>query len=663
MNKAYHPTEVISISGKRTTGLILLVLLLAVLAVFWNVPRAEFVQWDDDINIYRNPYHGGLAWERISWMFTDTRYVLYYAPLSWLALSVIYEFSGLDPLGYHLASLALHCVNSMLVYFVIRNFLALRYGRTTSIKELAIPICAGLGTLLWAIHPLRVEAVAWATGLSHLLADLFAFVSLLCYLRLQSIEKSGTRRKLLLASILAFLASMLCYPIMLAFPLALVIVDALVLRRFSELPGGLFRRASRSIWLEKVPFGLISAAVLAFTLYRRFLAARDWAPISVEQFGITARVMQAFYVWTYYLWKPFVPFSLAPTYSSLLSVSATQFRFAASFFAVAVVTLFLVLRWRRFPGLLALWLIHLALLVPVLGFTEHPHFTTDRYSYGVAVLISISISAILLSVWEHERFRVAALTLVGIAALICGTLGLKQTLVWKDSVTLFRHVLQTLGNHPYRGDIHWRLGIVLRENGRLDEAERELREATRIGPRVAMPHGELGTVFLMKNQLDEAVKEFDAAIALNPKFAEAHARKAAAFAKQGKVTEAIESYEAALRINPNLHEALNPLAWIRATDPQAVFRNGNEAVGLALRACQVTAFDDPRAIIILAAAYAETGDFDQAIRTAEQAARLAEARGSRPLQQLAQQVASSARNRLPFRKSNDVGPKPPAETY
>src|SRR5207249_7028820 len=147
--------QVISFSGKKTTALILLVLLVAVLAVFWNVPRAQFVRWDDDINIYRNPYHGGLSWERIHWMFTDTRYVLYYAPLSWLTLSFIYELCGLDPLGYHLASLLLHCLNSILVYLVIRDFLIIASGRLAQERQFALRVCAGVGALIWAIHPLR----------------------------------------------------------------------------------------------------------------------------------------------------------------------------------------------------------------------------------------------------------------------------------------------------------------------------------------------------------------------------------------------------------------------------------------------------------------------------------------------------------------------------
>src|SRR5262249_44884345 len=158
---------------------------------YWNVPRADFVMWDDDINIYRNPHHGGLSWGRVVWMFTDIYYVVYYGPLSWLSLSVIYEFFGFNPFGFHLASFLLHFANTALVYFLIRHLLrrfskgsnhegALTGGSpaNTGVAPPSLAIAAGLGALLWSVHPFRVEAVAWATGISHLLSALFALLSL-----------------------------------------------------------------------------------------------------------------------------------------------------------------------------------------------------------------------------------------------------------------------------------------------------------------------------------------------------------------------------------------------------------------------------------------------------------------------------------------------------
>src|SRR5258707_588883 len=109
--------------GRRVSLLIILALIAVVLAVFWKLPQAQFVMWDDDINIYGNPNHGGLSWSRIVWMFTDIHYVMYYAPLSWLTLSIIYACCGLNPLGYHVASLLLHLANTVSVYFLILHCL------------------------------------------------------------------------------------------------------------------------------------------------------------------------------------------------------------------------------------------------------------------------------------------------------------------------------------------------------------------------------------------------------------------------------------------------------------------------------------------------------------------------------------------------------------
>src|SRR3954464_10691720 len=146
------------------------IVLFLTLAVYSQVPQHGFVQWDDDINIYGNPHHGGLTWPRIVWMFTDTHYVLYYAPFSWLALSVIYEFCALNPFGYHFASLLLHGANALLGYYLIRTILS----RIDSLRvsDSLLSLAAGIAALCWSIHPLRVEAVAWATGISYLLAGL-----------------------------------------------------------------------------------------------------------------------------------------------------------------------------------------------------------------------------------------------------------------------------------------------------------------------------------------------------------------------------------------------------------------------------------------------------------------------------------------------------------
>ena len=163
----------------RREVLIPLFLVLATFAVFSGALRAQFVHWDDDINIFQNPQIQGLDAERLWWMFTDTEAALRYKPLSWLTWACIYAGFGLNPFGYHLANLVLHCLNVALVYFLIRKLLirpgeqgtdsaSLKLHEDPSArgkeliacgKQTYVPLCSALGALLWAVHPLRVEPV------------------------------------------------------------------------------------------------------------------------------------------------------------------------------------------------------------------------------------------------------------------------------------------------------------------------------------------------------------------------------------------------------------------------------------------------------------------------------------------------------------------------
>lgn len=625
-----------------------MILVAVVVGVFWRVPGADFVQWDDDINIYANPYHGGLSWRRIVWMFTDLQYVMYYAPLSWLTLSVIYQFSGLNPVGYHLTSLFLHCLNTLLIYGLIRRLLVLRFPEAHTSG--ALLVASALGTLLWAVHPLRVEAVAWATGLSHLLAAFFALLSLLFYLNVQSSNLPRTRQMFLGLSLVTFVAGILSYPVVMAFPSLLVIIDLLVLRRFAAIPEGPFSRAARQIWFEKTPFFLISAAVMAFTLYRRTHVTSFWVQAApLEYFGVAERIMQAFYVWAYYLWRPFFPFSLAPAYSNLATVNPAEPRFLISFAAITLTTLFLVLKWRRFPGLLALWLSYLCLLVPMLGLTEHPHYTSDRYNYLVSVVMSLLIAVTLIRAWSNGMARYVSLAICGMLVIACGTLSFRQTLIWQNSLALFRHLLKTFDQEDSRTDIRRRIANFYRNQGNLVAAETELSNALKIVPASGPLHREMGMVLFLQNRSKEALKEFDLAISADPRHTDAYIGKASALLRQDNLTDAVVALQGALRTNPNLPGPLNELAWIRATSPDPFLRKGDEAVVAATRACQLTDFNNPQYVLTLAAAYAETGEFDSAIRTARNAGELAVIRGDTRQAELSRELEATFRKGQPYR--------------
>ncbi len=617
----------------RRHVLIGLVIGLVTFAVFSSGLKAGFVQWDDDINIYANPHHGGLQWSRIVWMFTDVQYVRYYAPLSWLGLSVIYEFSGLKPLGYHLAGLLLHCLNAGLVYLLLRQLLqrALSPPRNPPPGRAIAWACAA-GTFVWAAHPMRVEVVTWATGFSYNLALLFLLISALCHARRGEAESSAKIQTGLYAiSFLAFVASLLSYPIGLGYPLALIIWDLYLAGPGRRGAGGAPRPMGPRQWLEKVPFLLVSAIILGFTIYRRMKVDSFWAlPEGLDRFGVPERFMQAVYIWAYYVWRPWVPVHLSPVYPTLVWFKPSDWPFVLSLLGVVAGTILLIYKRRQWPAALALWGCHLALLVPLLGLTEHPHYPNDRYNHISQILWSIVIAAVVVKGWTAAKPRWGRQWALAGAMGVLAFLTVQQIQVWRNSEVFFRYILARLGPHWYACDIHWRLGIVLAEQRRTAEAISHFSEAVRIMPHFVDARQSLAAALESQGRTEAALEHYLAAARFKPD-AGVHGKIALLLAGLGRPQEASVHYREALRLKPDWPEALNNFAWLLATAPEGSLRNGTEAVQLAQRACELTGNNRPMMVGTLAAAYAEAGRFPEAMATAQKAHDLAQAAGETEL--------------------------------
>ena len=311
-------------------SLIVFGLLLLTAFVYWPALENDFVYWDDDVEIYSNPHLKGVTPQTLHWMFLETGYVVRYQPLTWLTWEIIYELFGLKAIGYHLASLLFHCANTALVFLLIRKLLLL-----VQTKELNRPkynyllVCAGLGTLLWALHPLRVETVAWASAFLHCQALLFLLAAGLCYLEAAEPEPTDRRRRAFYwVSVGSVAVSLLSFPIGLAFVVIIAVLDFYPLKRLS---GSWWQPAAGQVWLEKLPFAVVACLVLGITLLLRFNTSSQWArPVTLAQFGMLSRIMQAGYVWAFYLWKPWVPFHLSPVYTTLVSFNPASAPFCSA---------------------------------------------------------------------------------------------------------------------------------------------------------------------------------------------------------------------------------------------------------------------------------------------------------------------------------------------
>ena len=228
--------------------------LIAVLtgAAFFPALENGFVDWDDEKTLLDNPNYRGLGWDQLRWMFT-TFYMGHYQPLSWMTFGLDYLLWGIDPFGYHLTNLLLHTANAVLFYFLTLRLLSLPARAVPG--EFALQVAAGFAALVFALHPLRVESVAWVTERRDVLSAFFLLWTILCYLRATAgAEGDSARWRWLSAAVIVYGLSLLSKAGGITLPVVLLVLDVYPLRRLGVEAGKWFGPAARQVWWEKVPF-------------------------------------------------------------------------------------------------------------------------------------------------------------------------------------------------------------------------------------------------------------------------------------------------------------------------------------------------------------------------------------------------------------------------
>jgi hypothetical protein len=452
-----------------------LALAVTTLAGFWPARGFDFVRFDDDINIYNNPHLGELTWARLGWMFNDADYMPRFMPLGWLSLVEIFGWSGLDPAGYHLAGIVLHTFNALLVFTVAWQGL----GLAARARGLAADagwrmFLALLAAAAWALHPLRAEPVAWATGLHYVHATFWALLAIVAaWARLNFHGK--TRRVWLGASWLAFACCVLVYPVALGLPVALLAF---------ELWLGNFSAADRPDWrrmaAEHAPYWLLAGFSLLATVHSRWTVSSNFfAPApSLAEFSLGQRVGQAAYSAVYYVLRPLVPGETSPVYNM------DAWRSWEWLCALAVLTAVAGTSFgaKRRPGLAA-WLAGFAGVSALFcGWLESPFQPSDRYTYFPCVVLALGGAWLLLPLQTRPRRLVAATVIViwtgWSAAAVPAALE-----KWRDSAHLFAHIDahdEAVGSF---GLYQSRLAIELAARGDFSGAESLLKKLRAVGAR------------------------------------------------------------------------------------------------------------------------------------------------------------------------------------
>jgi len=541
-----------------------------VLIVYWQAGSFEFIALDDPVYVSDNRHvQGGLTAQNVEWSlfgFHDGNWI----PLSWLSLMLDTTLFGVRPGAYHLMNVALHAANAVLLFAFLT--------RATGCEFRSACVAA-----LFALHPLHVESVAWVTERKDVLSTLFGLVSLLTYV---GYCKNHSRLDFG-ACFACFVASLLAKQTLVTLPFVFLLLDYWPLGRFAD------RSAQVRLILEKVPF-LVGS--VAFSVVAVIAQKSGNTVASLNSLPLWARCMNAVTVYATYLRQTFFPFHLAVYYPHPGANIAwgTVGACAALLIAVSAITVF---RARLNPYLPVGWAWYLGTLVPMIGIVQvGSQQMADRYTYFPLIGLFVALVWLISDLVSRTLLHRWALPAAAVCLIAIGSAAFIQIGYWRNSITLFRHAVESAPNNPLATSA---LGFALMTPGRAAEGIALLESAVRMAPEDPQTQYNVAVGLQSVGRLKEAAEHYQAALALNPKDAEARTNLGVLFAMSQRYPEAKEQFLEAVAINPehvqayvNLGtlcidtreyaEAITYSQQALALDPSRL--NCHLNIGLALRA-------------------------------------------------------------------------------
>ncbi|HEX9485242.1 MAG TPA: tetratricopeptide repeat protein [Gemmatimonadaceae bacterium] len=540
----------------------------ATVLAFWPTAHNGWVSWDDTFNFLSNAHYRGLGGEQLSWMWS-TFHLGHYTPLTWMTLGLDFKLWGMQPGGYHLTSLLLHTVNAVLWYHLALRLLVLArvFGTTTALNDRRTIVSAVFAALLFAIHPLRVESVAWITERRDVVSLLFCFSSVLAYL--QSRKHTEALDAWYWAALLFFVAALLSKAIAVTLPVVLLVLNAYPLRRLR----GISAPQSLRVYLELAPFFALAAGAVVLTLV---------ALEPPEQLSLAQKVLVSAYSLCFYIVKLLVPVRLSPLYEMPAAVKiGDPTLVAGAILAVALSALAFAVR-HRWPGLATCWLVFVIVSLPLLGIVQNgPQIAADRYTYHSAAALTLPVAAGFGFLLERRRRLVYP---AGVAiVMVLGALTWRQTEFWRDGATLWTRAIEM---DDASGIAHSALASEYYAQNRVTEGLAQSRRAAELAPTYAEAHNNLGIGLTRTGDADGARAEYLRALELKPVYDEAENNIGVLLGRSGDLSGAISHYRRALFINDENADAHVNLgnALLRKKQP-------NEAIAEYQRALEIRPSD------------------------------------------------------------------------
>lgn len=514
----------------------MLCLLLAVitLALYNPVSRHPFINYDDDRYVTENPQvRAGLTWGSVSWALTSTEQGNWH-PLAWISHEIDVSLFRLNPAGHHFTSVLLYALNAILLFLLL--------GRATgrAVPSLFVAI-------LFAVHPINVESVAWIAERKNVLCTFFFLLTLIAY-GWYARKPCWQRYLAVLAGFAAGLASK---PMVITLPCVLLLWDYWPLGRVRDAD---FKSATLPAYswaqlvIEKIPLFALSTASAVITVYAQRAGG---AVRSIAQFSFGVRVENAICAYAMYLWKMVWPIRLALVYPHRGDSLAEWRVLLATLVLIAISAAVYRLRARRY--LPVGWLWFLGTLVPVIGLVQVGDAAmADRYAciplIGIFIMIAFGAADFAAArnigvVWQ----AVPAIAVAIFFALLCH----RQIEYWQSSERLWAHTLAITQNNFIAED---NLGGALVMEGNAEEAFPHFEAASRINPQDPMSRMNIGAYLQSHGHLDKAVTQYKTAIGLTSDTglrSQAYANLGGAQRALGVDEAAQQSFDEALQLNPN----------------------------------------------------------------------------------------------------------------
>jgi cytochrome c-type biogenesis protein CcmH/NrfG len=564
--------------------------------VFGQTLWHDFINYDDPRYVYENTkITDGLSLGGVAWAFTHIHSMNWH-PLTTISHMLDCQLYGLRAGAHHLTNVLLHSIAAMLLFIALLQMTG-AFWRSAFVAA------------IFAIHPLRVESVAWIAERKDVLSGVFFMLTLLAYTRY--VRLPSITRYLLVAFV--FACGLMSKPMLVTLPLVLLLLDYWPLNRIKRQVG---KRVS-----EKIPLIALSAVSSVAT----FLAQKG-AVGWTEELPVVERINNAVVSYVLYIWQMFWPVNLAVFYphpENRLPLG----EIIVSILLLICITAVAIAQYKQRPYLIIGLLWYLGMLVPVIGLVQvgwQGH--ADRYTYLPQIGLYIAVTwatADLTALWRRQPAILSTIAILIIGVLIWRAR--EQASYWRDSETLFNHALAVTRNNDVAEN---NLGIVYLRQGKLDEAISLLQAAVDLRPENSPAHENLAKALLQKGEVANALVHYQKLLELQPDNIEVHNIVGTVLVQQARIREGIEEWEKVLTIQPDNGNAMSNLAWVLATSPDDSVRNGPKAVQLASEALRISGRRIPILFRTLAAAYAETGDFAMAIETAQEGVDLANSQGN-----------------------------------